>query len=128
MEIIKLHKNEKVCACTCGSRAINLTLPVAPRSFCRIRFAGPDVEARAIPPSGALKWLEENIEQGAEVAGVELDGPGDPLAEMKSTLETLQLIGRKYPDLKLSLTTLGLHGEKYAKVLAEKGVAGITLL
>ncbi len=128
MTIIQLHKKENSFGCSCGSKSINLTLPVAPRPFSRIRFAGPDAEARAIPPFGALKWLEENIQQGAEIARVELDGPGDPLADIESTFETLQLLGRKYPDLKLSLATLGLNGEKYARELMAAGVTAITLL
>ena len=128
MEIIKLHKNENACGCNCGSRPITLTLPVAPRPFARIRFTAPEAEARTIPSFGALKWLEENIEQGAEVAGVELDGPGDPLADIESTLETLQLLGLEYPDLKLSIATIGLHGEKYAKAIVAAGVTEITLL
>lgn len=128
MEIIKLHKNENGCGCGCGSQPLKLTLPVAPRPFARIRFAVSEAEARAIPSSGALKWLEENIRQGAKVAGVELAGPGDPLADMESTLETLQLIGREYPDLTLSVATLGLHGAESAKVLAAAGVTAVTLL
>jgi nitrogen fixation protein NifB len=105
-----------------------LILPVAPRSFFRIRFDRTDQPARAIPPSGALRWLEENHRQGAGIQGVELDGPGDPLADIDCTLETLRLIGGKYPQLKRAVATLGLHGGKYAEILAAAGVSEVILL
>jgi nitrogen fixation protein NifB len=86
------------------------------------------LQARVVPPTGALIWLAENIQQGAEIRAVDLDGPGDPLAEIECTMETLDLIRREYPDLALSVTTLGLHGEKHAPSLAAAGVTIVTLL
>jgi nitrogen fixation protein NifB len=111
-----------------GAKKTTLILPVAQQPFCRIRFDHPDSSARAIPPAGALKWLEENLQQEAAITGVEISGPGDPLAEIAAPLETLEGIHRKYPELNLSLTTLGLQGEEYAKPLAAAGVTGVTLL
>ncbi len=105
-----------------------LVLPVAARAFSRIRFDPVGEQARAVPPAGALNWLEENIRQGAKIKTVDLEGPGDPLCEIDTTMETLDLIHRRYPELALSLTTLGLHAEKYAASLAESGVQGVTLL
>ena len=87
-----------------------------------------DAPVRAVPPAGALNWLDENLQQGAKITAVDIDGPGDPLCEIDCTMETLQLIRNKYPDIALSVTTLGLNAEKYAKLLAAKGVTGVTLL
>ncbi|MBU0480311.1 MAG: radical SAM protein [Proteobacteria bacterium] len=128
MKIIQLPKGEN---CRCAGNPSgpgSLILPVARRPLFRVRYDRPDAEARAVPPAGALRWLEENLRQGAVISGVELDGPGDPLAEMEGTLETLRLIRGKYPELELSVTTLGLHGAEAAKELAEAGVARVTLL
>jgi nitrogen fixation protein NifB len=121
-------KTESTGRASGGAGPITLTLPVAPRALARIRFAQLDLQARAVPPTGALTWLAENLRQGAPIGTVDLDGPGDPLAEIECTMATLELIRGKYPDLALSLTTLGLHGEKYAKSLAAAGVTSVTLL
>ena len=111
-----------------GAKKTTLLLPVAQQPFCRIRFDHPDSSARAIPPAGALNWLAENLQQGAAITGVEISGPGDPLAEIAAPLETLAGIQQKYPELTLSLTTLGLQGEEYAKPLAAAGVTAVTLM
>jgi len=126
MTIIQFPKGESSRNASPGP--IILTLPVARQPFCRLRFVQPEPQARAIPPDGALKWLAENMQQGAPITGVDLDGPGDPLAEMESTLETLKLLGGNYPELKLSLTTLGLQAEEYAQPLAKAGVCRVNLL
>jgi len=128
MTIIQFPKKENSCKCGCESPQTILTLPVAPRPFSRIRFDPIDSQARAVPPGGALSWLEENLKQGAEIRAVDIDGPGDPLCEIDSTLETLRLIRQKYPDINFSITTLGLHAEKYAKSLVKAGVTSVTLL
>lgn len=128
MTIIKFPKGENSCCGTAKPKQTTLTLPVARQTFCRIRFDRSDSQVRSIPPAGALKWLEENLQQGAEITGVELAGPGDPLAEIAPTLETLELVRRQHPDLKLSLATLGLQAEEHAQLLAAVGVTGITLL
>ena len=127
MTIIQFGSNESTRSDD-GAGPARLTLPVAPRSFCRIRFDVIDAQARAVPPAGALNWLEENLQQGAAIGAIEIEGPGDPLCEVESTMETLRLIHRKYPDIALSLTTLGIHAEKYAKDLAAIGVRSVTLL
>lgn len=128
MTIIQFPKKDNSCKCGCESPQTILTLPVAPRPFSRIRFDQIDSPVKAVPPAGALQWLEENLQQGAKVKAVNIDGPGDPLCEIDSTLETLHLIRQKYPDIKLSVTTLGLHAEKYAKSLMKAGVKSVILL
>jgi len=104
-----------------------LILPVAPRSFSRIRFDPIDSLARPIPPAGAVNWLDENIRNGMAVRAVDLNGPGDPMCEIAPTLETLRLIREQYPDIKLSLTTLGLQSERVDELVAA-GITEITLL
>jgi len=127
MTIIQFPKNKESC---CGSdrpAPITLTLPVAPRPFARIRFEPADQKVRAVPIQGALNWLEENMQQGASVKGVDIAGPGDPLVGMEVTLETFRLVRARYPDMGLSVTTLGIHAEQHAESLAEAGVTNIRL-
>ena len=128
MTIIPFPKKENSCKCGCAPRQTMLTLAVAPRPFARIRFDQINSSVRAVAPAGALHRLEENLAQGAAIRGVNIDGPGDPLCEIDSTLETLLLIRRKYPGITRTVTTLGLHAEHHAKALAEAGVTSVTLL
>lgn len=105
-----------------------LRLPVAPRANNRIRFASTQASTPAMLPLAALAWLDEMLRQGNPVAEVEIAGPGDPLAALEPTLETLGVLRKKHPQLKLSLVTLGIGGEQHAKILAGFGVSQVTLL
>ena len=105
-----------------------LTLPVASRPLARIRFEPVDPQIRAVPLQGALNWLEENLQQGADIRELDINGPGDPLAEFSETLEILRLLRSKYPDLGFSITTLGIHADIHAKDLAQAGVKNVRLL
>jgi nitrogen fixation protein NifB len=104
-----------------------LTLPVAARASARLRFASlqPTV-GTAIAPQQALARLEQGLRQGG-IAGVELAGPGDPLATIDVSLATLRLIAEKYPELPLSLVTLGIGGEHWAGELRQAGLGEVRL-
>lgn len=105
-----------------------LHLPVAVRANNRIRFASTQASTPAMLPLAALAWLDEVLGQGNPVTEVEIAGPGDPLASPEPTLETLGLLRKRHPHLKISLTTLGIGGEQYAKILAGFGVTRVTML
>ncbi len=106
---------------------LRLILPVAPQPLARDRFA-PQEQTPALSPIAALAWLDEQQGQGLAVAGVELAGPGDPLATPGPTRETLNLVRQRYPELTLTVTTLGIHGHREVKTLAEHGVSQLTLM
>lgn len=101
-----------------------LCLPVAPQAVCRLLFAP---EAKAVQPLFPTEALAE-VARHPGLARVELTGPGDPLATMAATLETLALLKERHPNLSVRLTSLGLGGEEAAPALAMAGLAGITLL
>lgn len=111
-----------------GSEKTTLPLPVSSRPLARIRFEQVNPQIRAVPLLGALNWLEENLQQGADIREVDINGPGDPLAEISETLEILGLLRNKYPDLGISITTLGIHADIHAKDLAQAGVKNVRLL
>jgi len=102
-----------------------LCLPVAPQAVCRLRFA-PEAKPplQALTPAEAL--MEVDRHQG--LASVELSGPGDPLASMASTLETIVSLRKQYPTLVISLTTLGIGGVQHTAGLAAAGLNSINLL
>ena len=105
-----------------------MDLPVAPRANNRIRFASTKESTQAMIPAQALAWLDDLLNKGATVDGVNIAGPGDPLADLGPTLETLRLVREKYPSMALGIITLGLGGEQSAEQLVQAGVTHVTLL
>lgn len=101
-----------------------LKLPVAPRAVCRLRHAPEKHVIQALTPDEALREVVA-LHQG--LAGVELEGPGDPLASMVTTLATIALLKKHHPELSIALTTLGLDGEEHAAELAVAGVDRVTI-
>ena len=105
------------------SAAKTLKLPVAPRVVRRLRHAPEKTTVYALSPVEALRELE--LHPG--IASVDLEGPGDPLASMATTLRTIALLKKQRPALRLGLTTLGLDGENHAAELAAAGLDRVTL-
>ncbi|MBU2537683.1 MAG: dinitrogenase iron-molybdenum cofactor biosynthesis protein [Proteobacteria bacterium] len=125
MTIIHLPKSKQGCG---GKIPEWLILPVAPQAAARIRFCGEDQLPQAVPLRGALTWIADLLAQGNDIAGLDLHGPGDPLATVTMTRDILVMLREQYPDLPLGITTLGLGLAEYATLLAEHGVARVTLL
>lgn len=104
-----------------------LTLPVAARVSARTRFARLQPMAdTALLPQEALARLERCFAQGG-IGGVELAGPGDPLASIEATLATLRLISQKYSGLPFSLHTLGIGADQYAGALKDAGLSQVKI-
>ncbi len=105
-----------------------LILPVAARAVARTRFAPLQPSTAAtLTPEAALTLLEEWQREHGGCAGVDMSGPGDPLASIDTSLASLRLIAGKYPGLPLSLTTLGIGGEKYAEQLKAAGLTDLQI-
>lgn len=113
----------------CGAKTPQwLILPVAPQAAARLRFCGEDKLPQAVPLRGALTWIADLLAQGNDIAGLDIHGPGDPLATPAMTTEILAMLREQYPQLPLGVTTLGLGLAEHAGMLAEQGVARVTLL
>lgn len=125
MAIINFPKTRQGC---CGKVPEWLILPVAPQAAARIRFRGEDKVPQAVPILGALNWIADVLAQGNEIAGLDIHGPGDPLATPAMTMEILAMLREHYPQLPLGVTTLGLGLAEQAGPLAEQGVVRVTLL
>jgi len=101
---------------------------VAPQAAARIRFCGEDKLPQAVPLQGALTWLADLAAQGKSIAGLDLNGPGDPLATPAMTMQILAGLREQYPGLPMGVTTMGLGLAEQAGFWAEHGVARVTLL
>lgn len=125
MTIIPFPETKQGC---CGKISEWLVLPVAPQAAARLRFCGEDKLPQAVPLRGALTWIADLLAQGNDIAGLDIHGPGDPLATPAMTTEILAMLREQYPQLPLGVTTLGLGLAEHAGMLAEQGVARVTLL
>lgn len=105
-----------------------LTLPVAPRANTRIRFAAvTDRTMTAITPDEAVALVDRLMHEGGVVEGVDIAGPGEPLATPHATLECLSRLQRDYPALDLGMVTNGLGGARLLDGLKESGLRRVTL-
>ncbi|MFZ5798297.1 MAG: NifB/NifX family molybdenum-iron cluster-binding protein [Desulfobulbaceae bacterium] len=103
-------------------------MPIAPRAMTRIRFAVvSDRRMTAITPDEAVARVEELISRGIRVEGVEIAGPGDPMATPHATIECLARLHRNHPDLELAVVTSGLGAAPLVESLAASGMRRLTL-
>ncbi len=125
MTIIPFPETKQGC---CGKIPQWLILPMAPQAAARLRFCGEDKLPQAVPLRGALTWIADLLALGNEIGGLDIHGPGDPLATVTMTTEILAVLREQYPALPLGITTLGLGLAEHAGMLADQGVARVTLL
>ncbi|MBL0731259.1 MAG: radical SAM protein [Desulfosarcina sp.] len=112
-------------------------LPVAPRcniqcNYCDRKYdcvneSRPGVTSAVLTPHQAMTYLDFVFEKTKNISVVGIAGPGDPFANPKETMETLQLVREKYPETMLCLATNGLGLEPYIDELAQLGVSHVTV-
>lgn len=104
-------------------------LPVAPTVNARVRFLPLNTQKeKHLLPAEAKTLFENWKEQGGVADGVILYGPGDPLASIEETLETIKCIKEVAQDIVIAIRTLGIHGEKYADKLMKAGVSKVEVI
>jgi nitrogen fixation protein NifB len=112
-------------------------LPVAPDcnvqcNFCKRVYdcaneSRPGVTSAVLTPPQARHYLEGVLENDRRIAVVGIAGPGDPFATAARTLETLQLVHDRWPDMLLCVASNGLNVAPHAARLASLGVSHATL-
>jgi nitrogen fixation protein NifB len=112
-------------------------LPVAPDcniqcNFCDRRFncvneSRPGVTTSVLAPHQALGYLEQALVRDPRITVVGIAGPGDPFANVRATLQTLELVRGRYPEMLLCVATNGLNVAPYADELARLRVSHVTL-
>lgn len=112
-------------------------LPVAPKcnvqcNFCDRKFdcaneSRPGVSTGILKPEQALNYLVTINQQVPNLAVVGIAGPGDPFANAKETMETLELVHTKFPEKLLCISTNGLSVLEYIPRLAELNVSHVTI-
>jgi nitrogen fixation protein NifB len=105
-------------------------MPIAPIAVARSRFSPPTpLHNRCLTAAEALTGLSESLADGHTVDPlVVICGPGDPLATPELTLQTIQAIKERFPDLPVSLQTMGLGSAQLAGSLARAGLSLVEIL
>ncbi len=128
---VKMKKTVTSVGCRCRpptEKGHFLELPVAPRINARIRFsAAHQAPEGHLAPKDALDGVKTLVIEGKHIDYIGLSGPGDPLAYIEPTLETLGLLHQNFPQIPFFIRTLGLGGEKYADKLSKAGVSHVDL-
>ena len=124
MTVIPISSAPGFAAAAHAAEPPGCTLPVAPQAVCRVRYARENQTRQALNPSEVVA----EIDRSPGLTRVELDGPGDPLASMATTLATLTVLRQHRPELTIDLTTVGLQAAERAAELAAAGVGSVTLL
>ena len=124
MTVIPLSSAPGFAAAARAAEPPGCTLPVAPQAVCRVRYARENQTRQALNPSEVVA----EIDRSPGLTRVELDGPGDPLASMATTLATVAVLRQHRPMVTIGLTTVGLQAAERAAELAAAGVARVTLL
>jgi len=112
-------------------------LPVAPAcnikcKFCNRKFdcqneSRPGVTSNILTPERALETFEYYNSRVENLAVIGIAGPGDALANIENTRNTIRYITQKHPDIAICLSTNGLMLPRYAIELADMGVTHITV-
>ncbi len=112
-------------------------LPVAPRcniqcKFCNRKFdcvneSRPGVTSGIVTPDQAMLYLETVFARKKNISVVGIAGPGDPFANPKETIETLERVRAAYPEIILCVATNGLNLLPYLDDLVRLQVSHVTV-
>lgn len=112
-------------------------LPVAPSCNIQCNFCNriydcpnesrPGVTSAVLSPEQAVVYLEKMVAQKGKITVAGIAGPGDPFADPELIIETLEMVGRKFPSIKLCVASNGLNLSGYVGTLKRMGVDHVTL-
>jgi len=112
-------------------------LPVAPTCNVQCNFCDrkhdcpnesrPGVTSVVLSPGQALAYLRDLVKRRPEIRVVGIAGPGDPMANAETTLETLRLVRAEFPEMLLCLATNGLNLAPHVEELKRLQLSHITI-
>ncbi len=105
-----------------------LTLPIAGRANCKVRFAGAETRGHFLSIHEAVYLTGDLLKNGKKFQAVCIEGPGDALADPQDLLKSIDVLEKTFPEIEIRLTTNGLGAAEWASALAEKRINRITLL
>lgn len=120
---------EKLVAGLFGDKVI-VNLPAAPLSVSRTRYEGAELnKSHWVTPGEVMSWIESHevmTDDGSFI--VMIAGPGDPLATPEQTIDIMETVKTRYPNVTFALRSHGFGGADRAERLAELGVDYVELV
>jgi nitrogen fixation protein NifB len=86
----------------------------------------PGLAYQLMKPDDVIEAVEKSISDHPNLEVVGIAGPGEPLYNSE-TFESLKLISRRFPNLKLCICTNGLLLPEKTKILRELNVTSLTV-
>jgi len=105
----------------------NIKCQYCSRKYDCMNESRPGVTSAILTPDQAIKYLERVVEKEPRITVVGIAGPGDPMANPSATLQTMNLVRKRFPDMLLCLATNGLALPAYLDELASIGVSHVTI-
>jgi nitrogen fixation protein NifB len=112
-------------------------LPVAPNcniqcNYCNRQFdcvneSRPGVTSTLLKPFQAFEYFSALNDKLDNLSVVGIAGPGDPFANTKETLETMQRIKEGFPEKIFCISTNGLDLYPHIESIAKLGVSHVTI-
>jgi len=107
--------------------ACNIQCHYCNRKYDCAAESRPGVVSERLTPGQALRKVLAVAAEVPELSVVGIAGPGDPLANPGPTFETMELVRRAAPDLRLCLSTNGLALPEHVERLSALGVDHVTV-
>ncbi|MBI3180948.1 MAG: nitrogenase cofactor biosynthesis protein NifB [Myxococcales bacterium] len=107
--------------------ACNLQCHYCNRKFDCANESRPGVSSERLTPEQAARKVLLLASAVPQLSVVGIAGPGDPLANPEETFETLDLVRKAAPDLRLCVSTNGLSLPEHVETLAALGVDHLTV-
>ncbi|NTV45812.1 MAG: radical SAM protein [Chlorobiales bacterium] len=112
-------------------------LPVAPKcniqcNYCNRQYDcsnenRPGVTSAVLSPAQAFQYVKNLKEKLPNLSVIGIAGPGDAFANAPETLETIEQIGKEFPELLFCLSTNGLDLAQHIDRIAKLNVSHVTI-
>jgi nitrogenase cofactor biosynthesis protein NifB len=109
------------------AKGCNISCRYCLRKFDCVSESRPGVTSRVLTPAEALDRFLMAKKTLSNLSVVGIAGPGDSLANLRLTLETLRLIRERDPEILFCVSTNGLLLPSSVSRLAELGVSHLTI-
>ncbi|MFP4241393.1 MAG: radical SAM protein [Chitinispirillaceae bacterium] len=112
-------------------------LPVASRCnvqcrFCNRKFdcaneSRPGVTSALLSPVQSVQYLDRMLNTDSRIKVVGIAGPGDAFAQPETSLEVLERVRKRYPEMLLCVATNGLNLLPCIKELSRLKISHVTI-
>lgn len=107
--------------------ACNIQCNYCNRKYDCANESRPGVTSALLSPEDAVNKVKHVASEIKQMSVLGIAGPGDPLANPKQTFQTLEMVAKDCPDIKLCLSTNGLRLPDFVDRIADLNVDHVTI-